>query len=110
MDASSLYPKGFHPVLRYLRPDAHHRANPRSRFGAPKPVKYYFIDFGISAHIPSGAPKEVVGTDGIDQDVPELSDTVPYDPFKVDIFILGSLFNLQFYLVCATTWISSVLV
>ena len=101
MEASGILPHGFHPTLRYLQPDARHRARPRSRFGAPKPVKYYYIDFGISIYSPSGAPKEVVGADGIDSDVPELSSTIPYDAFKVDVFILGNLFRQQFLLVRA---------
>ena len=95
MDASGLFPHGFHPTLLYLQPDARRRAQARSRLGAPKPVKYYYIDFGISVYSPSGAPKNVVGTDGIDSDVPELSATLPYDAFKVDIFILGNLFRKE---------------
>ena len=53
-------------------------------------VRYYYVDFGISSHIPAdSADKLVLGEYGRDQDVPELSSTVPYDPFKVDIFTFG---------------------
>lgn len=56
------------------------------------PVKYYFIDFGISTRFsPDEHPRLVVGRQGLDDKVPELSDTVPYDPFKTNIFIIGNL-------------------
>lgn len=99
MDASPILPRGFHPVLDFLEPTARHKVRPRSRFGASKPVKYYYIDFGISVHSPTGALKDVVGTDGLDPEVPELSSTVPYDAFKVDIYILGNLFRKELLLV-----------
>ena len=43
----------------------------------------------------------MLGTDGLDSDVPELSSKVPYDAFKVDIFILGNLFRKELFLVRA---------
>jgi len=96
MDGSSLYPGGFHPVRSNLTPDTRSRARPYSRFTAPRPVKYYYVDFGISSIFsPEDKSRLVVGADGIDQEVPELSDTVPYDPFKVDIFVLGDFFKLE---------------
>ena len=60
------------------------------------PVIYYFVDFGISTWLkPEDTDRLVVGSDGLDQDVPELSDDVPYDPFKVDIFVLGNFFRQE---------------
>src|SRR5258708_19531111 len=60
-------------------------------------VKYYFVDYGISSYFPTGSkPHLVLGRDGRDQDVPELSDEVPYDPFKVDIFTIGNVLCLEF--------------
>ncbi|TFY77662.1 hypothetical protein EWM64_g6350 [Hericium alpestre] len=60
--------------------------------------KYYYVDYGISAFIPPGSSERLVtGTYGRDRDVPELSDDVPYDPFKVDIFILGNMFRQELY-------------
>ena len=67
-------------------------------------VKYYFVDYGISSYFPSGSQaKLVVGTEGRDQDVPELSDDVPYDPFKVDIFTIGNVIRRLFCDVCLST-------
>ncbi len=93
MDASSLFPKGFHPVRLEYSPDARGSVHQLSR--AKAHVKYYFVDFGISVHCPTDSPKLVVGGYGRDQDVPELSFDVPYDPFKLDIFILGNMFRRQ---------------
>ena len=47
----------------------------------------------------------VVGEDGRDQEVPELSDDIPYDPFKVDIFIIGNLFRRMFYDVSLSSFV-----
>ena len=60
-------------------------------------VKYYFVDYGISSYFPPGSQRElVVGIAGRDQDVPELSNDVPYDPFKVDIFTIGNVIRGEF--------------
>ena len=93
MDADSLYPHGFHPRHQNNLPDFHTTAWPYWRSSAPKPVKYHLADFGLSVRFPPGAPRLSVGHIGADREVPELSDMVPYDPFKVDIFILGNVFR-----------------
>lgn len=109
MDANSLYPRGFHPVLLRRLPDISSNAPVLSR--AQGTVKYYYVDFGISVCIHFDSENRlVVGTLGRDQDVPELSRTIPYDPFKVDIFIIGNLLLKNFQQVCAlyaATWIGN---
>lgn len=95
MDAVHLYPRGFHPVRNILLYDCSAPAPfiPRRDAG----VKYYFIDYGISSHFsPGSRPRLVTGRDGRDQDVPELSDDVPYDPFKVDVYTIGSVLHHEF--------------
>ncbi|KAI0040246.1 hypothetical protein FA95DRAFT_1566568 [Auriscalpium vulgare] len=98
MDASAMYPKGFHPVEQDYLPD-HSGGAPRySRLTAG--VKYYFVDYGISSEFPvdsDPASRLVVGDLGRDQEPPELSDTVPYDPFKLDIFLIGNIFRRKYY-------------
>ncbi|KAM5532635.1 hypothetical protein V8D89_013679 [Ganoderma adspersum] len=96
MDATSLYPHGFHPVRLDQLPQHLRRAAPiRSR--ADVAVAYYLVDFGISSWFqPNDTDRLVLGTSGLDQDVPELSDDVPYDPFKLDIFVLGNFFRQHF--------------
>ena len=92
MDADPLYPHGFHPLISSFQPDGKTVAWPRSR--TPCPVKYYYIDFGISVKFPPEAkPEPVTGAYGRDREVPELSWDIPYDPFKTDIFILGNVFR-----------------
>lgn len=99
MDANCLFPEGFHPVKSGTLPDLSDRAPVLPRAHAV--IKYFYVDYGISVHIPHDSPnKLVVGEDGRDQDVPELSATVPYDPFKVDVFILGNLLRQEFIEVC----------
>ena len=101
MDAKALYPKGFHPAMTICLPDGSGRAPTLPRSTAP--IKYYYIDFGISSYIPPGSPEKLVlGDYGRDRDVPELSTSVPYDPFKVDVFILGNLFDKYFVDVSGT--------
>ena len=91
-----MYPEGFHPISLRRTPDYSDNAKYQSRTTAG--AKYYYVDFGISVHIPEALrPKMVTGILGRDQDPPELSETVPYDPFKLDIFIIGNMFKREFY-------------
>lgn len=90
MDGRSLYTERFHPVLQNHDWTIKRRLRPLPRCEAS--VRYYFIDYGISDYFAPGEERElVVGEDGHDQDVPELSEDHPYDPFMVDIFIIGNL-------------------
>ena len=97
MDADVLYPRGFHPVRHGRDRGGSERIVPLSRAHAP--VRYYLADFGLS----SQSRAWVTGLDGRDQQVPELSDEVPYDPYKTDIFILGNMLRMNFYNVCDTS-------
>lgn len=57
-------------------------------------IKYYFIDFGLSALYPSleAREKELEGW-GRYKQAPELSRTVPYDVFPLDVWCLGQVFQ-----------------
>lgn len=94
MDGSSLFPEGHHPVRRRLTPDVLRLARYFSR--AEYPVKYYFIDFGMSTHFKEGDSPYVLGAKGGDQDPPELSNEIPYNAFMLDVYILGHLYALKF--------------
>lgn len=95
MDASALYPSGFHPLYKGFLPDTSGLAPSLPRSSAS--VTYYLVDFGISTRFsPDDPSKLVLGTAGIEDTVPELSKTVPYDPFKVDVYIIGALLRQQF--------------
>ncbi|KAN0131191.1 Protein kinase-like domain containing protein [Lactarius tabidus] len=95
MDASRMFPRGFHPVRdSFLPHDISTPAPviPRMDVG----VKYYFVDYGISSYFPEGTERQLVlGLEGRDRDVPELSAEVPYDPFKVDIFTIGNVLHRE---------------
>ncbi|OSX58938.1 hypothetical protein POSPLADRAFT_1151938 [Postia placenta MAD-698-R-SB12] len=96
MDADALFPNGFHPIRKFSLPDGFTPAPWRSR--KDMPIKYYYVDFGISVQIPPNThAKLAVGPYGRDQEVPELSADIPYDPFKVDIFIIGNFFRRNLY-------------
>ena len=96
LDADAMYPEGFHPVAMHTAADYSGRAKHTSRSSAG--AKYYYVDFGISVYIPEAvSPKLVTGTLGRDQDPPEFKDDKPYDPFKLDIFIIGNMFAQEFY-------------
>ena len=102
MDSKPLYPRGFHPVYPHRLPDAMPEAPVLSRSAFP--VRYYYVDFGISSYIPPEVEDKVVEGDlGRDQEVPELSRYIPYDPFKVDIFVLGNVFKKEFLQVLVST-------
>lgn len=94
MDGRPLFPKGHHPVRLDYTPDGVSDAPYFSR--QEKSVKYYFIDFGLSSYFEPEEPLLVLGTKGRDKEPPELSDTQPYNPFPLDIFILGNVYLKEF--------------
>lgn len=93
LDASDMYPEGFHPIHQQLDKMWKFRARYRERHEVQN-VKYYFIDFGLSSHFTDpNQRRRVLGEDCQDREVPELSRVRPYDPFPVDIFTLGNLYS-----------------
>ncbi|KAH9888332.1 kinase-like domain-containing protein [Cubamyces lactineus] len=93
MDAKPLYPGGYHPVRLGYTPDALYPVSALPRAG--RNVHYYYIDFGVSSWFQPGDSPYVIGDVGR-AEVPELSETVPYDAFKVDIYALGSVYFKEF--------------
>ncbi|KLO08637.1 hypothetical protein SCHPADRAFT_835082 [Schizopora paradoxa] len=97
-DASSMYPEGFHPDMQYMTKDGLRLLGEGlKRADVSPPVRYYFIDFGISSRFAGSSKRRLVtGSRCQDRDVPELSDAIPYDPFYVDVFILGNVYKRSF--------------
>ncbi|KAJ7860493.1 hypothetical protein B0H13DRAFT_1726579 [Mycena leptocephala] len=99
MDSSRMIPGGFHfwdELLQENTCDASdpHLIKTRTQAG---PIKYYYIDFGLSVHFPNDARGLVVGECGrLRKHIPENSATVPYDPFKVDIRLVGEMLRTEF--------------
>lgn len=85
-----------HPNYEYLTEDGRYDVGLHARSGHN--VKYYFIDFGLSTLFPNNeVPKLVTGAEGRERDIPELSTPdVPYDPFKLDVCIIGRFLERDF--------------
>ncbi|KAH9936828.1 kinase-like protein [Epithele typhae] len=94
MDAHPLYPGGHHPVRLGSSPDALYEVKALSR--TTHPVQYYYIDFDCASFFKEEESPMVLGDVGQYNKVPELSETVPYNAFKVDIFSLGNLYFEEF--------------
>ncbi|KAJ6569181.1 hypothetical protein B0H19DRAFT_1256840 [Mycena capillaripes] len=61
-------------------------------------MQYYYIDFGLSVRFPSREARRLVSGDcgRLRKHVTEISETVPYDPFKVDIRLVGEMLRSEF--------------
>ena len=92
MDGSAMYPEGYHPSNTNWDPSGQNEAKYYTR-RAVHGVKYFITDFGLSTKFADGESHFVTGSKALDGEVPELSDTVPYDAFAVDIFTLGNVFK-----------------
>jgi hypothetical protein len=113
MEADGIYPQGFHPDYENKTPDLQRKAKYLDRRYSKKPIRYYFIDFGLSSWFkePELAtanqtdPQEerllVSGRKGLDKLVPELIGGEPYNPFPVDVFIIGRVIRRALVEVCS---------
>ncbi|KAL4068187.1 hypothetical protein J3A83DRAFT_4359948 [Scleroderma citrinum] len=96
MDASKLYTDAFHPIHPIMKRDFSGFAHFKTR--TTQPVKYYFIDFGLSRRYdPSIAQPLEVPIWGGDKEVPEFQNSNrPCDPFPTDIFYIGNMIKKDF--------------
>ncbi|KAG8914426.1 hypothetical protein FRC01_004082 [Tulasnella sp. 417] len=90
MDGRALYPKGWHPQ-RWLSARDYQGCAGRPAFREVQDLHYYFVDFGMSTR----GESLTIGEDG-QEEAPELSLTVPYDPYKLDVYILGKSYQRFF--------------
>ncbi|KAJ7078430.1 kinase-like domain-containing protein [Mycena belliarum] len=89
MDESRVVPKGSHFASPRTHTGFFNLFSWNSRCSV-RPVDYYYIDFGLSLYFPEGQDSaSQLGTLRTFPTIPELSQYVPYNPFKVDIFQLG---------------------
>ncbi|KAL4078215.1 hypothetical protein V8B97DRAFT_1935859 [Scleroderma yunnanense] len=96
MDASRLYVDAFHPVHPLMRRDFSRFARYKTR--TQRPVRYLFIDFGLSRQYDSSIIKPLeYPIWGGDKEVPEFhrSDE-PCDPFPTDVFYIGNAIRKDF--------------
>ena len=106
LDPTKLFPEGYHPGRPNRTPDLLKTVKPLRRSDTKEPVRYYFIDFGISSWFRDERSDDMVETKTDSQPrtsfqrlvtgracqdgtVPELQKPEPYDPFPVDIYLLG---------------------
>ncbi|KAK0477910.1 kinase-like domain-containing protein [Armillaria novae-zelandiae] len=90
MDHRRVMPKGYHFGLRFSH-DGIEINLPTERRCLAGPVDYYFIDFQYSQCFPEGHDKALV-SGIVGQRVPEMknSNDVCYNPFKADVYQLGT--------------------
>ncbi|CAL1706314.1 unnamed protein product [Somion occarium] len=97
MDPKPIFPKLYHPAANRRTKDFSGRAKYYTR--TVRPVKYYFIDFGISRQY---SPDDVHPLEdpilGGDKTVPEFQNSnAPCDPFATNIYYLGNLIREDFF-------------
>ncbi|KAG8842241.1 hypothetical protein FRB96_005845 [Tulasnella sp. 330] len=88
MDGRAMFPGGWHPQQDLRTPDGQRLQNQNSSRTAAGGVRYYIIDFGISTH----GKDQSIGFNGQER-APELSNRVPYNPYKLDVYILGMMYQ-----------------
>ena len=101
VDGERLVPGGWHPFDPRAPPDGRH--DKLSRFEwvdrwSTGPHAYYLIDFGYSRRLEPHRRILLTGIYGQDDSVPEMSLTVPYDPYPVDVYHVGNML-LKFHAV-----------
>ncbi|KAF8978552.1 kinase-like domain-containing protein [Cyathus striatus] len=90
MDARPIFPNGWHFVADDCGPDGFRPLRPLHR--TDNPVRYFFIDFGLSHRYLPGESPYVLDAGGRDSEVPELTHEGPWDLYKIDVFTVGNMF------------------
>ncbi|KAH7882625.1 kinase-like domain-containing protein [Phlebopus sp. FC_14] len=91
IDASDLYPNGWHPIATWLTRDRKSWSTPHKN-RCDLNIRYFFIDFDLSTRFAPGEDHLVVSAKGA-APAPELSLEIPYNPFKLDVYLLGKVFQ-----------------
>lgn len=98
-DATPMYPDGFHPIDTDLTPSWDGKAGHFTR--TQRPVRYYFIDFGLSVHFQGQEARSILPVRGGDHTAPEhlpilMAKRQPQDPFATDVYYIGNLVRQEF--------------
>ena len=91
-DPQPMYPQMFHP--RSPEKSLDYRGSPKHSTRTARPVRYYFIDFGLSRRYnPNDGPPREHPIRGGDKSVPEFKnwDGELLDPFPTDIYYVGNM-------------------
>ena len=104
LDGKVMYKDPWHPIVTIKTRDYSRLVKHYSR--TEKPPKYHFIDFGLSRkYNPDDGPPMELPVFGGDKSVPEFQDDgydKPADPFRTDIYYLGSVIRETFLDVCTS--------
>jgi serine/threonine protein kinase len=94
MDCLNLFTDGWHPMNTWLtRSGKDDLCLGRRR--SEVEIRYYFIDFGLSTLFhPEQHNRLVIGELGRIQ-APEQNSGLPYDPFKLDVYYLGHVYQTK---------------
>lgn len=88
MEGTALFPASWHPQRPHMAPDGLTLLTLKPSRSAVGGVRYYFIHFGISSH------DEDIVTGRLGQErAPELDGDTAYDPFKLDVYVLGMAYE-----------------
>ncbi|KAJ7162161.1 hypothetical protein C8R46DRAFT_1222303 [Mycena filopes] len=96
MDGRPLFSEPWHPVWTYKSWDYSRRLGFHTR--TQRPVKYYFIDFGIAKrYTPEQCPPLEPIHLGIDRTVPEFQgSSLEANPFPTDVYYIGNMIRKWF--------------
>lgn len=96
MDPRPLYPELYH--FASIRANRDMSGTARNYTRTRKPVRYFFIDFGLSRrHNPAKGPPRSWPIWGADRTVPEFHKSLdPCDPFPTDVYYLGNVIKTVF--------------
>ncbi|KAJ7071939.1 hypothetical protein C8F01DRAFT_1243039 [Mycena amicta] len=103
MDGDRLYPGGFHPHIVNQDRALDGKSTARHYTRTRKPVKYYFIDFGLSRRY---TPEQVAAPGGLWEPIIKGGDKTPPEhneegrfeanPFATDIYYVGNVIRQHF--------------
>ncbi|KAF8119547.1 kinase-like domain-containing protein [Boletus edulis] len=94
MDGSNLYKDAWHPMNTWLTRDGRDNLC-LNRKRSEAEIKYYFIDFGLSVQFVPGQRERLVTGDLGRIRAPEQISGSPYDPFKLDVYYLGHVYQTK---------------
>lgn len=95
MDASQMFPDGYHPTSIDLKRDFSGPAKFYTR--TQRFPRYYWIDFGLSRRYTTRDPPPLEDPiRGGDKTVPEFEPAKPCDPFPTDVYYLGNMIRRHF--------------
>jgi hypothetical protein len=98
MDGRPIFPQGWHFTRRGCAPNGVDPITPLARIDHP--VQYFIIDYDCSMMFSPGQSHLLEGFDGDKTCPPEVKKSQPYDAFKMDVFMLGDVFDKSFFQVC----------